>query len=120
MTHLILNFLDLSDVHRRVHTPADVHHKVRPQRLRQTDGQSVFLEACDESAVFAACVDSDPVLPGEAVQLHLAAAHPVGEVRVRLPLHLLPVHVIVGTPGDTEEAVLPTLTGSPNTPSRRH
>lgn len=42
MKHLILNFLNLSDVHRRVHTPADVHHKVCPERLRQTDRAFFF------------------------------------------------------------------------------
>lgn len=38
---------------------------------------------------------SDPVVSCEAVQLHLAAADSICEIRVRLTLHLLPVHAEV-------------------------
>lgn len=48
---------------------------------------------------------SDPVVPREAVQLHLAAAHPEGEVGVGPSLLLVPVHVQVGASEDTQEAV---------------
>lgn len=44
---------------------------------------------------------SDPVVSCEAVQLHLAAADSICEVRVRLTLHLLPVHVKIWTSEDT-------------------
>lgn len=43
---------------------------------------------------------SDPVVSREAVQLHLRAADPVGEVSEGVALHLLPVHVEVWTPAD--------------------
>lgn len=39
-----------------------------------------------------------PVIPGEAIHLHLAAADPVDEIGIRVPLLLLPVHVEVVTP----------------------
>lgn len=40
-------------------------------------------------------ISPDPVVSCEAVQLHLRAAHPEGEVGVRLALHLVPVVVKV-------------------------
>lgn len=52
---------------------------------------------------------SDPVVAGEAVQLHLGAADSVGEVGKGLALHPLPVHVKVWTPAHKRRQLPPGL-----------